>query len=288
MRILRTGLVGAIALAFSVNAAPAKTASSSFAVPIAGSFYNSPALNLEASAVDSDLPRDDSSSASMDSRPHKGFMGRVVKRMLDDQKGMYAAPFKRSNLKWDALFLAGTGSLLATDRRIETHVPHSDFTLFQRTSNGGLIAVAGSAGLVSLYGLKSDNSHAKETALLEIETLANTFLMYAPMQLIAGRERPDEGNGKGDFLNHHALNTSFPGGHAMFTFAMATVLAHEYPKPWVRVLAYGAASTVALARFRARDHWASDTFVGAGLGFAIGSHIFHAHCDPDLSSSCHR
>ncbi len=288
MRILKTGLAGVIALALSVIAAPAQIPSSSFKVPTAEIFSVAPALNMEASAPDSDLPRDDSSTARTESGPHKGFMGRVVKRMLDDQKGMYAAPFKRSNIKWDALFLAGTGSLLATDRRIETHVPHSNFTLAQRTSNASLVVVAGSAGVVSLYGLKSDNAHAKEAGLLEVETLANTFLVYAPMQLIAGRARPDEGNGKGDFLSHHAFNTSFPAGHAMFSFAIATVLAREYPRPWFRVVAYGAATVVALSRFRARDHWASDTFVGAGLGFAIGSHIFHAHCDPEVSSSCHR
>jgi membrane-associated phospholipid phosphatase len=83
------------------------------------------------------------------------------------------------------------------------------------------------------------------------------------------------------------MNTSFPGGHAMFTWSMATVVAHEYPKPWVKLLAYGAAMTVTAGRFLARDHWSSDMFVGSVLGFAIGTHIFHARCDPELSESCH-
>lgn len=286
MRILRTGTASAIVLALSVIAAPAQTTALPFKLPATGIFSAAPTLNIETSGTDSE--RDDSSASRADSGQHSGFIGRVFKRMLDDQKGMYAAPFKRSNINWDVLFLAGTGALLATDRRIETHVPHSNFTLAQRTSNTGLISLAGSAGAVWVYGIKADNLHAKETGVLEAETLANTFLVYAPMQLIAGRARPDEGNGKGDFFQHHAFNTSFPAGHAMFTFSMATVLAHEYPKPWVRVLAYGAASVVALSRFRARDHWASDTFVAAGLGYAIGSHIFHANCDPELRSSCHR
>ena len=117
------------------------------------------------------------------------------------------------------------------------------------------------------------NPHAKETGILELETLSNTFLIYAPMQLIAGRQRPGEGNGNGDFFLRHAMNTSFPGGHAMFTWGMATVLAREYPKTWVRVLAYGAAGTVTVSRFMAHDHWSSDMLVGLVLGFAIGTHI---------------
>jgi hypothetical protein len=34
---------------------------------------------------------------------------------------------------------------------------------------------------------------------------------------------------------------------------MATVLAREYPKTWLRVLAYGAAGTVTVSRFMAHD-----------------------------------
>jgi hypothetical protein len=74
----------------------------------------------------------------------------------------------------------------------------------------------------------------------------------------------------------------------MFTWAMATVVAHEYSQPWVRVLTYSAAFTVTLTRFLARDHWASDMWVGTGLGLGIGTFTFHQHCDQDLSSSCKR
>jgi len=72
----------------------------------------------------------------------------------------------------------------------------------------------------------------------------------------------------------------------MFTWAMATVAAHEYPKPWVQALAYTAALTVTASRFLARDHWSSDMFVGSALGIAIGTHIFHSRCDPEISDSC--
>jgi hypothetical protein len=95
---------------------------------------------------------------------------------------------------------------------------------------------------VWLYGVKSEHHHARELGFLELETLTDTFLIYPPMQLIAGRQRPGEGNGHGDFFQHHAINTSFPGGHAMFTRAMATVVAHEYSKRWIQILTYGARS----------------------------------------------
>ena len=221
-------------------------------------------------------------------RHQPGLIRRSVKRILDDQKGIYFAPFEPAHLKYDAILLAGTAAFLVTDRHIENNLPGGHFRLYQNTSNIAIAGLAATLGGVWLYGIKGDHPHARETGELELETLVNTFLIYAPMQFIAGRQRPGEGNGHGDFLRHHMINTSFPGGHAMFTWAMATVVAHEYSQPWVRVLNYGAAFTVTLTRFLARDHWASDMWVGTGLGLAIGTYTFHAHCDPDLSASCQR
>jgi hypothetical protein len=225
-------------------------------------------------------------NASSATEPQEGLVKRSVKRIGADQKRLYLAPFEPHNLKWDALVLVGTGALLAADRHIENNLPSGHFTLYQDTSDIALAGLATSLAGVYLYGVKSEHRHARETGELELETLVNTFLIYTPMQLIAGRERPGEGNGHGDFLQHHAVNTSFPGGHAMFTWAMASVLADEYPKPWARVLSYGAAFTVTFSRFMARDHWSSDMFLGTGLGIAIAENTFHARCDPQFESQC--
>ncbi len=217
---------------------------------------------------------------------HHGLIRRSVTRTLEDQKELYRAPFKPSNFKWDALVLGGTAAFLASDRHIEKHIGNSHFTLYQATSDVAIAGLGATLGGVWVWGIKGDHQHAKETGELELETLVNTFLIYTPMQLLAARQRPGEGNGNGDFWVHHSVNTAFPGGHAMFTFAMATVVSHEYSQKWVQVLAYSAATTVTVTRFMARDHWSSDMFAGAALGIGIGAHTFHAHCNPNLSDSC--
>jgi len=218
----------------------------------------------------------------------QGLVHRGVIRILRDQKELYSAPFQRSNLKWDAIVLAGTGALIATDRRIERHLPGGNVDIYTNVSN---VALGGTAAALALswgYGIKTHNEHLKEMGSLEVEALVNTFLVYTPMQFAAGRQRPGEGNGYGDFGRHHNVNTSFPAGHPMFTIAMASVVAHEYPKPWVQALAYGAAAAVMGGRLLGRDHWSSDVFVGSALGYFIGSHIFHSHCNPKFSEACHR
>jgi hypothetical protein len=288
VNINKAVLLGFTAALFSVTA-PCQTVSLMPVLPSAETLAGTNLPNFQLRALRMDPLAEDGGASGAPPKPteHNGLIGRIVKRGLQDQKGLYAAPFKISNLKWDAVVLAGTGAFLATDRRIERHLPGGSHQLYQNSSNVALGGLAASLAGLWAYGIKTENPHAKETGELELETLSNTFLIYTPMQFIAGRQRPGEGNGNGDFWRHHSINTSFPGGHAMFTWAMATVVAHEYPKPWVKVLAYGAATTVTAGRFLAQDHWSSDMFVGAGLGFAIGTHIFHTRCDPELSPSCH-
>lgn len=287
MDIEKAFLAGVSTILFAV-AAPCQTTSFASILPSANTFpAAAPTFQVSALRMETSTEDDRASGVTHGPGQHDRFIERILRRGLEDQKELYAAPFKRSNIKWDVLVLAGTGAFLATDRRIEKHLPDGHFQLYQNSSNIALGGLAASLAGVWMYGIKTDHPHARETGELELETVANTFLIYAPMQFIAGRQRPGEGNGNGDFLRHHALNTSFPGGHAMFTWSMATVVAHEYPKPWVRALAYGAAATVTMSRFLARDHWSSDMFVGSALGFAIGTHIFHAHCNPEFSQSCH-
>ena len=246
--------------------------------------------NFNVSAFRAETFNDDTTgnAAAQHSERQPGLVHRSVKRILEDQKGIYLSPFEPSHLKYDAILLAGTAAFLVTDRHIENNLPGDHYRFYSDSSNIAIAGLSGTLGGLWLYGIKGNHPHARETGELELETLVNTFLVYAPMQFIAARQRPGEGNGHGDFLRHSMINTSFPGGHAMFTWAMATVVAHEYSQPWVRVLTYSAAFTVTLTRFLARDHWASDMWVGTGLGLGIGTFTFHQHCDQDLSSSCKR
>ena len=217
-----------------------------------------------------------------------GIIYRSVARTLQDQKELYVAPFHRQNLKWDALFLVGTAALIATDRQSARAISNDNINTFRNVSNIGITSLSVGLGGIFVVGLTGDHPHARETGMLGLEALVNTFMVYTPMQFIFGRERPTEGTGNGRFFVNRGFNTSFPGGHGMFAMSMATIVAHEYRKPWVEILAYGAAAAVAAGRIGAKMHFNSDILVGSSLGFLISRHIFYAHCDPDLSDGCHR
>ena len=253
--------------------------------PVANPFAGEPPFVASLAALSE---QSDQTSTQTNPQQHQGFLIRNLKRGLNDQKRLYVAPFKRKNLKWDALFLLTTGALLATDRQASRQISTDHVNISHDIALLCIGSTGISAGLIWLHGLRADDSHAKETGYLTLESLANTFLIYTPMQLLAARERPDDGTGNGRFWQHHSVNTSFPAGHPMFTWAMASVIAHEYPKTWVQIVTYGAALAVSVTRFTGRNHFPSDIFVGSTLGYLIGTSIFHAHCNPDFSDACHR
>jgi len=212
----------------------------------------------------------------------------LLRRGLDDQRQIYAAPFRPKNLKWDLLFVAGTGALIAFDRHISAQIPASGAHVSQVISDVGLYSTTASVAGLWLFGMKKSDSRARETGVLALESFANTAGVLALTQAAAGRERPTEENRDGRFWHNNALGSSFPSGHSAFTWTMATVIAHEYPKPWVQWLSYGTALAVSTTRVTGLKHYSADVAVGSAFGYLIGRQIFNSHCAPGLSPKCNR
>ena len=216
-----------------------------------------------------------------------GAFKKSLKRFGKDQWGIYSAPLHRSNLKWDALFLAGTGVLIATDRLASRAAPQNHVNISQGISDAGLYGTSAAAGVLLLSSLATHDQHAREAGILSAEAFANSATVYGALQLITGRERPTDASGNGRFWQNNSLNSSFPSGHAVFTWSIASVIAHEYPRPWVKWLVYGTAAAVSVTRYTGREHFPSDVVVGSVIGYLIGRHIFLAHCREGLSEDCH-
>jgi membrane-associated phospholipid phosphatase len=71
------------------------------------------------------------------------------------------------------------------------------------------------------------------------------------------------------------LNSSFPSGHAIDTFGIASIFAHEYKHVWwVKLIAYSYAGTVVGARLAARKHFPGDVAAGGALGWFTGDYVY--------------
>ena len=207
-----------------------------------------------------------------------------LKNLLADQKAIWTSPFKvqTDDLKWLVPFTAGTATLIATDRGTgdwiaDVGAEHSDLVPVSKGISyaGDHYVVGGAAAAFYLIGRATGNERARETGILTAETLINSWIVSGVIKGVTQRGRPDSGEDRGRFFTG---GTSFPSGHSIQIWSIATVVAHEYhDQKWVQVTAYGTATLVGLSRFTAQRHYLSDVLVGSSLGFLIGRYVYQTH-----------
>jgi len=207
-------------------------------------------------------------------------------RFLIDQKQIWTSP---AQLRWpDAnwlLPLSGiTAGMFVTDADMSRHISHNPTTVshYNTASNAGVAALLGGAGAAWLLSYPTHNSHWRETGFLAGEAVLNSFIVVEAMKYPLGRERPYQDNGNGSFFSG---GTSFPSEHAAASWAVASVVAHEYPGPLTKILAYGLATFVDYSRYRARQHFPSDVFIGSVIGNMVAGDIYNRHHDPELGGA---
>jgi membrane-associated phospholipid phosphatase len=202
----------------------------------------------------------------------------LPRNLFTDQRAFWTTPFHMTTRQWQwAVPLAFVGAgLLASDTAVEKHVPTNPLTVSHAVtlSNAGVAALAGVGGGMFLLGHVTNNDQQRETGLLAGEAGIDAYLDTTVFKYAFGRQRPFTSNGRGLFFQG---GDSFPSQHAAVSWAIASVIAHEYPGRLTQVLAYGTAGAVSGARFAGRKHFATDVLVGSALGWYMGRQVFRAH-----------
>jgi capsule assembly protein Wzi/PAP2 superfamily protein len=221
----------------------------------------------------------DSEPPSAPPRTIKG----LGKEFLLDQEQIWTSPAKVrfSDVQWLVPLSGISAGLFVTDTDYSKHLSHSPTTIshYNTVSNAGIGALIGGAGGMWLLGHVKHNEHWSETGFLAGEAALNSLVMVESLKYSLGRDRPFQGNGTGPFFQG---GTSFPSEHAAAAWSIAGVVAHEYPSPFMKIMAYGLASLVDYSRIRARQHFPSDVFVGSIMGNLIAQNIYSRNHDPGL------
>jgi len=209
-----------------------------------------------------------------------------LKHLAEDQKTFWTSPFRaqKEDAKSSVPFFAFTGLLFASDSWISGQVPDSPSQLkrSQNFSNYALFSLAGAVGGGYLWGRMTHNDHLQETGILSSEAAINSVLVTTVLGNITQRPRPIDANGNSSFFQ---CGSSFPSDHSAIAWSVASVVAHEYPGPLTKLLAYGLASGITVSRVTSKQHYASDAFVGSALGWYIGRQIYRARHDPGLGGT---
>ncbi len=212
--------------------------------------------------------------------PHRSWLGRDF---VEDQKQIWTSPgrLRLSDANWLVPLGGLTAGLIVTDRDYSAHLSQGPNTLrrYRTVSNAGAAALLGAAGGLTLWGLKSHDDHRRETGMLAGEAVLNSLVVVSALKYTTRRERPLVGDGRGQFLRG---GNSFPSEHAAAAWAAASVIAHEYPGPLTKLLAYGTAAAVSFSRVHSREHFASDVLLGSLIGQLVAQQVYRRRHNPEL------
>ena len=209
----------------------------------------------------------------------------LAPNLLSDQKNIWLFPVRLAtghNIIPTAAVIAATVTLVAF---VDPHEAHyfrntNTFYRFNQIFSGNNSALTTAIVPLSMYGIGffTHDTKLKRTALLAGEAIANAEILVTVMKDIDMRLRPQaialNGNYNDSWFDDrsHILRSggSFPSGHTIAAFSLATVIAREYGNhKWVPYVAYGLAATVGFSRLTLSAHFTSDVFMGGVLGYAI-------------------
>jgi len=204
--------------------------------------------------------------------------------VAQDELGIVTFPFHMTgyNLAWIAPFGAGTAIALEKDTEAmqALGVNPSRENQFARISDyGGIYGPAAAVTVGYLAGRARHDDHLQEASVLTEEAMADSFILNTALGYAIDRQKPMQGDGTGRFWPHGKRTwpdgQSMPSDHSILAWSFAHVVASEYDGIGTKALVYSLATTVSVSRVIARQHFPSDVFVGAGLGYFIGGYVYH-------------
>lgn len=215
-----------------------------------------------------------------------------AKSYLSDSKKYVSAP-----LQWrgkDFVLFSGAvavgGLLFWQDEWIQKQIPNPNTFQLAVIENGfnnlgnGVFPLPLMGGMF-LYGTLAKKEKPFNSALSGVKAFVLSTIVTRAIKYSFNRHRPLENDGAYFFAGpFNPFSLSFPSGHTTTAFAFAAVMAKNYKhKPIIPILSYTLATSVAVARVWSKEHWASDVFVGALVGWSVGTIVSHIDCSEKSS-----
>jgi membrane-associated phospholipid phosphatase len=212
--------------------------------------------------------------------------GVCFREMAKDQRGIVTSPMRieKRDLKWLLPGAALVGTAFALDHTVLQNVSTDPTRVhdYRRASNlTGIYIPVAAAGTALFAGTVRHDEHLRETGALAMRAMADTQLLTSFLKFASDRTRP-QANGltsqSGAFWAGHSSSAdSFPSGHTANAFAVAHVIADEYPGWKVKLAVYSLAAATGFERIQGREHFPSDVLVGGAIGYLVGGYIFDHH-----------
>jgi membrane-associated phospholipid phosphatase len=209
---------------------------------------------------------------------------KLPRRILTDQKDIWLFPTQLARGHYWIPTLAvvgGTAALIATDAKTAPYFRKRGGNLDDMNDVFDGTITSAETALVPLSllaaGYIRQDSYQVNTSLLAGEAYVDSAIVDLALKFITQRKRPynipPSGPFSDTFFNNgksHFSEGSFPSGHAIGAFSIATIVANRYHhRRWVPIAVYGLATAISLSRITTSAHFPSDVFLGASLGYVI-------------------
>lgn len=217
-------------------------------------------------------------------KPNKYFF----KSVLLDTRDVFIAPAHWHKNQWlmAGSVCATTGALIVYDKDINRFMQRNRTPLTDSLSKFAFEPIGRGLysfpvlGLFGLHHAITGNERSGRVFYLGTKSAALSGLLVTILKYSFQRHRPYQDvpsdPNQWEFYGGKMKYRSFPSGHTITAFSIATIIATEYSDKWyVPVICYALASTVAYSRMNDNKHWASDVFMGAALGFSISKMIYY-------------
>jgi membrane-associated phospholipid phosphatase len=197
-------------------------------------------------------------------------------------------PTKWDGSDWLKLGLIGAGTILVAqaDQPIRTAVLkdqryyYSAPIVFGRVYGEIYSPVVLFTGF-GLYSVLSNDIGTRKIAYEIGQASIYAGALSFVLKLAIGRSRPYLNKGNSDFSPFSSIfnqdNKSMPSGHSTVAFILSAVLSRNAKSPVLKVLAYLPAVLTMVSRVYQDQHWTSDTFAGAALGYFVATWVVDQH-----------
>ncbi len=208
----------------------------------------------------------------------------LIPNVLDDQQRIWRFPVQLVH----GNDLLPTVAVVGVTAGLAAGVDPFEGRYFRNTTafqgfNNIFTSSATSYGMIAaptaLYaaGFFRKDTRMKNTALFAGEAVADVEIVTEALKIASARLRPSSVPLRGNYSDTwtegsigSSSHASFPSGHTIVAFSIATIVARRYPEHrWLPYVAYGLAGAVAFSRMSLSAHFAADVFAGSALGYSI-------------------
>ena len=201
--------------------------------------------------------------------------------------------FVKQPVKWEGddylkfgLLGIGTGLIMFADQPIRTAVLRDRSYYYSVPIVVGRMYGELYSPIVFFGGLASYSLIANDITTRKIAYEIGQASLYSGgltflLKMALGRARPYVEKGPATYRPFSSILNqdyhSLPGGHSTAAFTISTVLSRNVAPVWLKVLWYAPAALTMVSRVYQDQHWTSDNFMGAALGYFVATWVVDKH-----------